>query len=393
LPWWNGEERAMSDIPMSTMEPGTRPSLPPPVTETGLIGWLRHNLFSTWFDAILTVLALALIYVVVPPFVQWAFIDATWTLPPEVLVGDRVPQYADCSANAGACWIFVGARLPQFFYGFYPEPERWRVNIVLIMLAVSIFGLLSERVKNKKPVAWFFFAIFPFLAFWLLLGGFGLQVVETRLWGGFMLTVVISSVGIVISLPLGILLALGRRSSLPVLHTLCVLFIEFARGVPLISILFMANVLLPLFLPQGVSLDILLRVLIGVSLFSAAYMAEVVRGGLQALPKGQYEGAMAMGLGYWQMTRFIIMPQALRVAIPGIVNNFISLTQDTTLVAIVGLYDFLNIVRAGSRDKNWIGTEMEGYVFCAFVYFLCCFLMSRYSMYLERKLHTGHQKR
>jgi len=261
------------------------------------------------------------------------------------------------------------------------------------MLAVSIYGLLSKRVTNKKVVGWFFFVAFPILAFWLLVGGLGLEPVPTRLWGGFMLTVIISSVGIVFSLPLGILLALGRRSKLPVVHLLCVIFIEFARGVPLISILFMANVLLPLFLPLGMSIDILMRVLIGVTLFAAAYMAEVVRGGLQALPKGQYEGAMALGLGYWQMTRFIIMPQALRIAIPGIVNNFISLAQDTTLVAIVGLYDFLGIVRAGSRDSKWIGTEMEGYVFCALVYFVFCFSMSRYSMYLERKLHTGHKKR
>jgi general L-amino acid transport system permease protein len=383
----------MSDVPMSTMEPGTRPSLPPPVTETGVIGWMRHNLFATWFDATLTILAIILIYLIVPPFVNWAFLDATWTVPPDVTTGTRGAQFSDCSANAGACWIFIQARLPQFFYGFYPEPERWRVNIVLIMLAVSIYGLLSERVKNKKLVGWFFFAVFPIVSFWLLLGGLGLSVVPTRLWGGFMLTVIISSVGIVFSLPLGILLALGRRSRLPVVHMLCVFFIEFARGVPLISILFMANVLLPLFLPQGVNLDILLRILLGVTLFAAAYMAEVVRGGLQALPKGQYEGAMALGLGYWQLTRFIIMPQALRIAIPGIVNNFISLTQDTTLVAIVGLYDFLNIVRAGSRDSKWIGTEMEGYVFCAVVYFACCFAMSRYSMYLERKLHTGHKKR
>jgi general L-amino acid transport system permease protein len=383
----------MSDIPMSTMEPGTRPSLPPPVTETGVIGWMRHNLFATWFDAALTILALFLVYLIVPPFVNWAFLDATWTFPAEVTNGTRTAQFSDCSADAGACWIFVRARLPQFFYGFYPEVERWRVDIVLIMLAVSIYGLLSDRVKNKKLFAWFFFAAFPVLAFWLLLGGLGLQVVPTRLWGGFMLTVIISSVGIVFSLPLGILLALGRRSRLPILHMLCVVFIEFARGVPLISILFMANVLLPLFLPQGMDLDILLRILLGVTLFAAAYMAEVVRGGLQALPKGQYEGAMALGLGYWQMTRFIIMPQALRIAIPGIVNNFISLAQDTTLVAIVGLYDFLNIVRAGSRDTKWIGTEMEGYVFCAAIYFICCFAMSRYSMYLERKLHTGHKKR
>jgi general L-amino acid transport system permease protein len=174
---------------------------------------------------------------------------------------------------------------------------------------------------------------------------------------------------------------------------LCVVLIEFVRGVPLITILFMANVMLPFFLPPGVEFNVLLRVLLGVTIFAAAYMAEVVRGGLQALPKGQYEGAMAMGLGYWQMMRLIILPQALRIAIPGIVNNFISLSQDTTLVAIVGLYDFLNIVRAGSRDSNWLGTEIEGYVFCAVVYWVFCFAMSRYSMYLEQKLHTGHKKR
>ncbi len=382
----------MTEIQMSTMEPGTRPSLPPPVTETGAIGWLRRNLFSTWLDALLTVAAIYLIYLIVPPILRWAIFEATWTFPQEVIDGTRSAQFSDCSANEGACWIFIRARFPQFFYGFYTEAERWRVDIVLVLLVASIYGLLSEHVKFKRPLFWFFFGIYPLLAFWLLYGGLGLEVVETRLWGGFMLTVIISSIGIIFSLPLGILLALGRRSTLPVLHAACVFFIEFARGVPLITILFMANVLLPLFLPQGVEFDILMRILIGVTLFAAAYMAEVVRGGLQGLPKGQYEGAMAMGLGYWQMIRFIIMPQALRIAQPGIVNNFISLAQDTTLVAIVGLYDFLNIVRAGSRDKNWIGTEVEGYVFCALIFFLFCFSMSRYSMYLERKLHTGHKR-
>jgi general L-amino acid transport system permease protein len=247
--------------------------------------------------------------------------------------------------------------------------------------------------NQKKYLAIFFFVIFPVLAFWLLYGGLGLEVVETRLWGGFMLTLILSGIGIIFSLPLGVLLALGRRSELPVVHMLCVVLIEFVRGVPLLTILFMANVMLPFFLPPGIEFNVLLRVLLGVTIFAAAYMAEVVRGGLQALPKGQYEGAMAMGLGYWQMMRLIILPQALRVAIPGIVNNFISLAQDTTLVAIVGLYDFLNIVRAGSRDTNWLGTEIEGYAFCALVYWVFCFAMSRYSMYLERKLHTGHKKR
>ncbi|WP_395020116.1 amino acid ABC transporter permease [Dongia sp.] len=376
------------------MEPGLRPSLPPPTMETGAIGWLRHNLFSSWTNALLTVLALYVLYLVIPPFLNWAILDATWSVPPLAAgAEDHPPQFADCRANAGACWIFIEARLPQFIYGFYPQPERWRVDIVFVMLAVSIFGLLSERIKRKKELAIFFFAIFPVLAFFLLYGGLGLEVVETRLWGGFMLTLILSGIGIVFSLPLGVLLALGRRSELPVVHLLCVILIEFVRGVPLLTILFMANVMLPFFLPPGVEFNVLLRVLLGVTIFAAAYMAEVVRGGLQALPKGQYEGAMAMGLGYWQMMRLIILPQALRIAIPGIVNNFISLAQDTTLVAIVGLYDFLNIVRAGSRDTNWLGTEIEGYAFCALVYWVFCFAMSRYSMYLELKLHTGHKKR
>jgi general L-amino acid transport system permease protein len=378
------------------MEPGLRPSLPPPTMETGAIGWLRHNLFSSWTNTLLTVLALYLLYLIIPPFLSWAVIDATWVVPPLAPgAEDHPPQFADCRANAGACWIFIEARLPQFIYGFYPAPERWRIDIVFVALAVSIFGLLSDRVQpnQKKYLAIFFFVIFPVLAFWLLYGGLGLEVVETRLWGGFMLTLILSGIGIIFSLPLGVLLALGRRSELPVVHMLCVVLIEFVRGVPLLTILFMANVMLPFFLPPGVEFDVLLRVLLGVTIFAAAYMAEVVRGGLQALPKGQYEGAMAMGLGYWQMMRLIILPQALRIAIPGIVNNFISLSQDTTLVAIVGLFDFLNIVRAGSRDSNWIGTEMEGYVFCAIIYWIFCFAMSRYSMYLERKLHTGHKKR
>ena len=374
------------------MEPGLRPSLPPPTTERGAIGWLRHNLFSSWTNTILTVIAVYLIGITVPHFISWAIVNATWSIPP-TLEADHQPQFSDCRVNTGACWIFVEARLPQFIYGFYPADERWRVNIVFLLMAASIYGLLAERIQFKKQLGIFFFAIFPILAFWLLFGGLGLPVVETRLWGGFMLTLILSGIGIIFSLPLGVLLALGRRSELPVVHMLCVVIIEFVRGVPLLTILFMANVMLPFFLPQGVEFNLLLRVLLGVTIFAAAYMAEVVRGGLQALPKGQYEGAMAMGLGYWQMMRLIILPQALRIAIPGIVNNFISLAQDTTLVAIVGLYDFLNIVRAGSRDTKWLGTEIEGYVFCALVYWVFCFAMSRYSMHLERKRHTGHKKR
>ena len=313
--------------------PGTRPDLPPPVTESGVIGWLRHNLFSSWWDSLLTLGAIYLVYLIIPPFISWAFVNADWNFLPSVVAGEKAPEHSDCTTG-GACWIFVRARFGQFFYGFYPDAERWRVNLVLIMLVGSIFCLLSDRVKNKKPFAIFFFAIFPIVAFVLLCGGYlymvynwflspfgltladeasplgwiGIPVVPTQKWGGFMLTVTLASIGIVFSLPLGILLALGRRSQLPIVHLLCVLFIEFARGVPLITILFMANVMLPLFLPQGIEFNILLRVLIGVTLFASAYMAEVIRGGLQALPRGQYEGAMSMGLGYWSMMRLIIMP-------------------------------------------------------------------------------------
>lgn len=381
----------MTDMTETPIIPGNRPSLPPPVTESGIIGWLRHNLFSSWFDAILTIAAIGLLLYVIPPIVNWLFLDADWSFLPSVIAGEKAPQFSDCTAG-GACWIFVRARFAQFIFGFYPDTERWRVVLTFIMLVISIYGLLADRVKNKKPFAWFFFVIFPFLAFFLLHGGLGLESVPTSKWGGLMLTLIIAGIGILFSLPIGILLALGRRSQLPVVHLLSVIFIEFARGVPLVTILFMSNIMLPLFLPPSFEPDILLRILVGVTLFASAYMAEVIRGGLQALPKGQYEGAMAMGLGYWSMMRLIIMPQALRIAIPGIVNNFISLTQDTTLVAIVGLYDFLGIVRAGSRDSNWIGTEMEGYVFCAFVYWIFCFSMSRYSMRIERKLQTGHRR-
>jgi general L-amino acid transport system permease protein len=281
-PRWSNGEGEMTDMTDASILPGTRPDLPPPVTEAGVIGWLRYNLFSSWWDSLLTILAIYLLYLIVPAIVSWAFIDADWNFLPSVVSGEKQPQFADCT-RGGACWIFVRARFGQFFYGFYPEGERWRVNIVLILLVASVYGLLSERIKHKKPIGIFFFGIFPILAFILLYGGLGLPIVPTQQWGGFMLTLTLAGIGILFSLPIGILLALGRRSQLPIIHLLSVLFIEFARGVPLITILFMANVMLPLFLPPGVEFNILLRVLIGVTLFASAYMAEVIRGGLQAL--------------------------------------------------------------------------------------------------------------
>jgi general L-amino acid transport system permease protein len=373
-------------------EPGNRPNLPPPAGERGIIGWLRHNLFSSWLNTILTLLGAGLIVVVVPPLLDWLIFNATWVFPPDVVAGKRAAQYQDC-AQGGACWLFVRTRFSQFVYGFYPFDQRWRPDVAFVILAACGAWLLADKAPRKKQVAIFFFLVYPFIAFWLLYGGLGLQVVTTEAWGGFMMTLILGVVGIIVSLPLGVLLALGRRSRLPVVHMISVGFIEFVRGVPLITVLFMANVMLPLFLPPGVNIDVLLRVLVGVVVFSAAYVAEVVRGGLQAIPKGQYEGAMAMGLGYWPMMGLIVLPQALRISIPALVNSFIGLFMDTTLVSMVGLYDFLNMVKTGAKDQNWLGADMTGYVFCALVYWVCCFGMSRYSMHLERKLHTGHKKR
>jgi general L-amino acid transport system permease protein len=368
-----------------------RPDLPPPASIVGPWAWVRENLFSSPLNIALTVLSVFLLYAIIPPLVNWAIVAATWAFPPEVIVGDRAPKSSDCTPE-GACWLFVQARIGQFIFGFYPEPERWRVVLSFILGAIGIYGLLGGPERFRKHAAIFFFVVFPIVSFWLLRGGLGLMPVPTEQWGGFMLTLVIALVGIVLSLPFGILLALGRRSNLPIVQLLCVIFIEFVRGVPLITVIFMANIMLPLFLPPGMEVNVLLRVLVGTTAFVSAYMAEVVRGGLQAIPKGQFEGAMALGLGYWSMMRLIVLPQALRISIPSIVNTFIGFFKDTTLVSMVGLYDFLNMVKTGFKDANWVGVEITGFAFCAAVYWVCCFSMSRYSMYLERKLHTGHKR-
>ncbi|MBX6321180.1 MAG: amino acid ABC transporter permease [Rhodospirillaceae bacterium] len=362
---------------------GGHPTLPPPVTTTGPLGWLRANLFSSWLNALLTLAALALLYFIIPPLLDWAVIHANW---------QAGTSRADC-VKPGACWTMVRARFGQFIYGFYPDDQRWRVDLTFALFFAAVAALLIEKVPGKRWVGLFLFVVFPVIAFVLLYGGFGLPEVRTALWGGLMLTLVLAVVGIVASLPIGVLLALGRRSTMPIVRLLCTAFIEVVRAVPLITVLFMASVMLPLFLPEGVSTDKLLRALVGISLFGAAYMAEVVRGGLQAIPRGQYEGALAMGLSYWQMMRLVILPQALRIVIPGIVNSFIGLFMDTSLVLIIGFFELLGIVQAATRDANWIGLAREGFAFAAVVYFIFCFAMSRYSIYLERRLHAGPQRR
>jgi general L-amino acid transport system permease protein len=360
----------------------TGQSLAPPVSEVGVLAWFRHNLFSTWYNTLLTLLCLWLLWRVVPPLLQWGLLDADFT----------GTSREDCTSG-GACWVFIKARLWQFMYGFYPVDQRWRVNLAFLILIVALIPLFLPRFGHKLRLAAGILAVYPIVAYCLFYGGvFGLPVVETSRWGGLFLTLVIAGVGIVASLPLGILFALGRRSEMPIVRAVCIAFIEVMRGVPLITVLFMASVMLPLFLPAGVNFDKLLRALVGVALFSAAYMAEVVRGGLQAIPKGQYEAAQALGLSYWKMMGLIVLPQALRIVIPGIVNTLIGLFKDTTLVLIIGLFDLLGIVQSSLTNASWIGFNTEGYVFAALCFWVFCFGMSRYSIYVERKLGAGRRR-
>jgi general L-amino acid transport system permease protein len=369
----------MADTPQ-VYESGTHPDLPAPRSTVGAIGWLRQNLFSSPFNWAMTIFSIYIVYLAVPPVLSWMIIDADW-------VGETRD---DCS-RLGACWIFIRVWFKQLMYGRYPDTELWRINLAYVILAVSLTALLVPRFPWKHWVGIFLLFVFPIIAFYLFVGdAFGLPLVETPLWGGLFLTLVIAIVGIVASLPIGIVLALGRRSSMPVVRAICVCFIELWRGVPLITVLFMSSVMFPLFMPEGVNFDKLVRALVGVMLFSSAYMAEVVRGGLQAIPKGQYEGAQALGLSYWKMMGLIVMPQALKLVIPGIVNTFIGLFKDTTLVLIIGLFDFLGMAQLAATNQNWLGFAVEGYVFVALGFWVFCFSMSRYSQHLEKKLHTGH---
>ena len=365
-------------------EVGRHPELPPPRSEVGVLGWLKHNLFSSPFNVVLTLLVVWFLWSVIPPLFEWLVLNSVWTADTRKECWDRMAVPED-----GACWAFIKGRIQLFIYGFYPHPLRWRVNLSFVLLVLAIVPVLYDKLPGRKYALWYA-AAFPFIAGWLLVGGFGLTPVDTDQFGGILLTLIIGVTGISFSLPIGILLALGRRSTMLVPRVLCVLFIEFIRGVPLITLLFVAATMLNYFLPPGTVFDLLVRVLIMVTLFSAAYIAEVVRGGLQAIPRGQFEAADSLGLTYFQAHLTIVLPQALKISIPGIVNTFIGLYKDTTLVLIIGMLDPLGIGRASLADPVWLGLAREVYIFVALFFFICCFSMSRYSLYLERKLHTGH---
>jgi general L-amino acid transport system permease protein len=334
----------------------------------------RERLFGSPTVTVVTLLLAALIAWIAVPIIRWALIDATWS----------GQTRSDCTGT-GACWVFVKARFGQFMYGFYPIEERWRPNLAGLLFALSGAAIVFAPKRLKLHLGLAALVILPPLGVWLLGGGFGLRAIETREWGGLMLTVFISIYASLIAIPLGILLALGRQSELKVIKLISVLFIEFWRGVPIIAVIFLASLLLPLIMPSGIGVDRLARAVIGLGFCIAAYMAEAVRGGLQALPKGQREAATALGLSYWKATRFIILPQALRTSLPAITNEFIALVKNTTLVLVVSILDLLGIAQASLADPNWVGMNMEAYVFSGGIYWLICFALSRWSRSLETK--------
>ena len=362
----------------------------PPVATTGILGWLRMNLFSNWVNSLVSLFVLYILIQFIPWILNWTIFAADFKYN---FNGEEIIDRTMCSRvldpeNGGACWAIIYVRFYQFMYGFYPRDEVWRVNLSYIMLAVAVVPLLFDKFPFRKHFLKFTY-VFPVIAFFLLNGGLGLESVSTNKWGGLLVTLVLGCTGIALAFPLGIVLALGRRSNLPVISMMCTLFIEFIRGVPLITLLFFGMVMLPLFLPEGVNMDGLARVLVAVTLFQSAYMAEVIRGGLQAIPQGQYEAARSIGLSYWQMNMKIVLPQAIRISIPSIVNTSIGLFKDTTLVIIVGLLDLLGIGRGALADTTWLGLAYEVYFFVSIVFFIFTFAMSRYSLYLEKKLKTG----
>jgi|ETNmetMinimDraft_33_1059910.scaffolds.fasta_scaffold12942_1 general L-amino acid transport system permease protein len=339
---------------------------------------LNTNINSNWFNSILTLLIIFVLIKNIPPLLNWLIIDANF-------VGTTKE---DCT-DSGACWIFIKIWFPRLMYGLYPNTEIWRVNTSFIMLIVLVVSLFYIPIKLKKYVIIFLIFVFPFIMFNLIHGGnFGLEWVETTAWGGLSLTFIISIFALILCFPIGMFLALGRRSSAPVTRYSSIGFIEFWRGVPLITVLFMASVMFPMFLPDGVYMDKLFRVIIAITLFEAAYMAEVIRGGLQALPRGQYDAAKSLGMGYWKLHMLVILPQALKLVIPGIANTFLALVKDTPLILVVGLLELVGMIDMAKTNPDWLGFAAEGYVFAGVVFWIICFNMSRYSQRLELRYKT-----
>jgi len=339
---------------------------------------LNKNINSNWFNSLLTLLIIFALIQNIPPLLNWLFFDANF-------VGETKEE---CTGS-GACWIFIKIWFPRLIYGLYPNAEIWRINLSFILLIASVISLFYLPQKLKKYMIIFLLFIFPFIMINLISGGnFGLKWVETIAWGGLSLTFIISIFALIFCFPIGMFLALGRRSLTPVTRYSSIGFIEFWRGVPLITVLFMASVMFPMFLPDGTYMDKLVRVIIAITLFEAAYMAEVIRGGLQALPKGQYDAGKSLGMGYWKLHLLVILPQALKLVIPGIANTFLALVKDTPLILVVGLLELVGMIDMAKTNPDWLGFATEGYVFAGIIFWIICFSMSRYSQSLERKYKT-----
>jgi len=356
-------------------------SRPPPSSQLGPWAWARRNLFDGWASTLLTLAVIALAALAIPPLFGWSVLHAVTS-----------PDNAACRAahGVGACWGVVAEKGRLILFGRYPYDQQWRPLVACTLLvALLVCSGLRAFWRPWLAAAW----LVVFAAFFALMKGgvAGLAPVETAQWGGLPLTLLLSAVSLLVAFPLAVLVALGRQSHLPAIRTLCVLYVELIRGVPLISVLFMASFILPLFMPNG-RMDVLLRVLVGMTLFTAAYLAEVVRGGLQAVPKGQLEAAQTLGLSYWQTQRKIVLPQALRMVVPAIVNTFIGAFKDTSLVTIVSLYDLTGAVQLALGDANWRKFFLEGQLFAAAIYFIACFAMSRYSRWIEAHLNTGTRR-
>jgi general L-amino acid transport system permease protein len=368
----------MSAVPFQPIAPR-----PAPRSHAGAVQWLRRQLFGDWRTALATVLLGALLLWMIPRAVDWTLISAVWR-----------PDLAACRAaqGEGACWGVIAEKYRLILFGRYPFEEQWRPLVATLLLTGLVVASCMRAFWKPWLAALWAFVLVTF--FVLMYGNVaGLTRVETDRWGGLPLTILLSTLSIAMAFPISLLVALGRRSNLPAIRALCTLYVELIRGVPLISVLFMASFMFPLFLPQGMTIDVLIRVLVGITLFAAAYLAEVIRGGLQAVPKGQVEAAATIGLSYWQTQRKIVLPQALAMVVPSIMNSFISILKDTSLVSIVSLFELTGSMDiALNSDANWKPFKLQAYFFIALVYFAMCFTMSRYSRWVEARLNQSKQR-
>ncbi len=361
----------------ATIDSTVKSEVKPPLASVGILGWIRGNLFSNWYNSLLTIVALIILWNTLIPFIKWALIDSLW-----------FSTGKECQAGEGACWSVITANIRFVIFGFYPYELQWRPGLAIVLL-VTLLIISQYRLFWRKSLAYSWIVGLVVMGVLLKGGIFGLESVESTKWGGFPLTLLLSVFGLTAAYPLGIALALGRQSRMPAIKSLCVVYIELIRGVPLISLLFMSSVVFPLFMPEGVTFNSILRAQLAIILFTAAYIAEVVRGGLQGMSKGQYEAAESLGLNYFQTMRLVILPQALKIVIPPTVSILISAFKDTSLVVIIALYDLLKTTQSTLQDPRWMGFSAEAYIFVAIIYFICCFYLSNFSRKIERELDTG----